>query len=131
MAPMTGYAESGLEFPKFVRTRGSDGFWFNFSSEDWEVYDSGSIADYALDGVEAGVTGVYSAADPDPDTPGSYLLLAADAEDLTEADVTDNVRWQGEAGDVTTMSVVNANVVKVNGVTIGGQGTPQSPWGPA
>lgn len=94
MSKLTGYGPTGLANPKFVRRRSSDGFWWSTSTPGFETYNSASITNYGLPGVETGATGVYTTTDPGATTDGDFLLIDAAGANLTVSDVANNAVWQ-------------------------------------
>lgn len=112
---MTGYAETGLSNPKFVRRRASDGAWWSTAGTPaFESYNASNIASYGITAAETGSTGVYTATDPAETTTGDYVLVAAAGASLAVSDVATNVRWQGDSGISTlTSAQVNAEVLDV------------------
>ena len=108
-AVMTGYAATGLPNPKFVRRRLSDGAWWSTAGTPaFEAFNAVNIAAYGIAAIEAGATGVYTASDPSPDTPGDCVLIAAAGASLAQADVAAN-----RVGDPTTVGVTDASVVSI------------------
>ncbi len=122
---MTGYSESGLAHPKFVRRRASDGAWWNTSGTPaFEAYDAAHIANYGIAAVEVGTTGVYTATDPASTVDGNFILINAAGASLTVLDVQINREWTDRAGLAPT------NITAVNDIPVGGSGSPSDPWGP-
>lgn len=98
-AVMTGYAETALPHPFFVRRRRTDGFWWNTSGTPaFENFSAVNIAAYGIAATEAGATGTYSATDPADPTEGDYVLVAAAGVSLAVSDLATNRRWQDVAG---------------------------------
>lgn len=122
-AVMTGYAESGLTTAKFVRRRLADGNYWSTVAVAFEAWSTGHVANYGIAATEDGATGVYTASDPDPATPGDYLLVKAAGSSLAVGDFTTGVRWQDSAGPqqtgdayayvVTNMGILGANLSAV------------------
>lgn len=109
MSVMTGYAETGLSYPKFVRRRASNGYFWNTVSEAFEEFDSNNIADYGIVATEIDETGVYTADDPSS-VLGDYIFIASSGNTLTVVDIATNIRWQYEAGESTASNPWNAEV---------------------
>ncbi|HEX8158757.1 MAG TPA: hypothetical protein VF526_15335 [Solirubrobacteraceae bacterium] len=108
-AVMTGTAETGLTTAKFVRRRLADGYyWSTAGTPAFAAFSAASIADYGVAATETGVTGQYTAADPDPAAPGDYLLLKAAGASLAVADLTAGLRWQDAAGPTRAVDLADA-----------------------
>ncbi len=123
---MSGFAETGLAHPMFVRRRQSDGAWWSTTGMPaFEAYNAAHIANYGIAATEITSAGIYTATDPADTTAGDYLLIAAAGASLAVSDLTTGLRWQDAAGPRS------ANVAQVNAVNVGGVGSAFNPWGPA